>query len=71
MELYKFFHNEKNLVMLSTDKDGGNLPGEAQDWRYQKAIEFERGGPEHIGFPNDQILDSIEKIGYFPPEPSV
>lgn len=71
MKLYKFFHNERNMVMLTTDMDGGNLPGEAKDWKYHNAIEIERGGPERIGFPNDQILDSIEKIGYFPPEPKV
>lgn len=71
MELYKFFHKGRNWVMLSTDKDGGNLPGQAKDWAFQKSLEVERGGPERIGFPNDQILDSIEKIGYFPPEPKV
>lgn len=69
MELYKFVNNTRNWVMLTTDKDGGNLPGQAKEWVYEKAIDVRRGGPERIGFPNDQILDSIEKIGYFPPEP--
>lgn len=71
MELYKFFHKRRNWVILTTDKDGGNLPGVTKDWAYQSTIDIERGGPERIGFPNDQILDSVEKIGYFPPEPVV
>jgi len=69
--LYKFSHQNKNWVVLSTDQDGGNLPGPAKDWKYIHEIEIVRGGPERIGFPNDQILDSIEKIGYFPPFPEV
>jgi hypothetical protein len=68
MELYKFIHKTSNKVALSTDADGGNLPGEAKDWTRQSKIEFLRGGPEHIGYSNDHILDAIEKVGYFCPD---
>lgn len=65
MILYKFYHNDKLRAALSTDADGGNLPGEAKDWAFQKDIEISRSDPERVGFPNDQILDAIEKDGYF------
>lgn len=68
MQLYKFFHKRSNRVALSTDTDGGNLPGEAKDWSRSGWVEISRGGPEHIGYPNDQILDAIETAGYFAPE---
>lgn len=53
--------------MLTTDQDGGNIPGDTKDWWFSHELEIDRRGPERIGFPNDQILDSIEAIGYFPP----
>ncbi|MER9424382.1 hypothetical protein NKI88_18220 [Mesorhizobium sp. M0317] len=67
MTLYKFFHKTSKRVALSTDVDGGNLPGTAKDWTRQSTVEISRGGPEHVGFPNDKILDAIEKDGYFAP----
>jgi hypothetical protein len=67
MRLYKFFEKASSRVALSTDADGGNLPGEAKDWLRQSELDVERGGPERIGFPNSQILDAIEKLGYFIP----
>lgn len=67
MELYKFFHKRRKWVVLTTDADAGNLPVEAKEWTPKGKIEIRRDGPARIGFPNDQILDSIEKIGYFPP----
>lgn len=67
MQLYKFEHKQSGRVALTTDTDGGNLPGEAKDWMRANEIEVKRDGPERIGFPNDEILDAIEKMGYFDP----
>ncbi len=48
---------------ITADRTGSNLP--AGEWLYQKTINVARGGPPLIGANSDEIVDAVEKSGYF------
>ena len=65
MILYRFVHKTSRRLVLSTEFDAGNLPGGAKDWLFQNTFEIGRGGPPRVGASDDEILDAIEKQGFF------
>jgi hypothetical protein len=67
MPKYHIFHGTTGTaVMVTDDKTGKKLPKHpVGSWVYFRAIDLNRGDKARIGASSDEVIDAIEKSGYF------
>jgi hypothetical protein len=53
-------------VMVTDDKTGTKLPKHPVGrWVYFRSIDLERGDGARIGASSDQVIDAMERTGFF------
>lgn len=67
MARYHIVHGSTGLmVMVTDDPSGKKLPKRpVGKWLYFRPIELNRGDKARIGASSDEVIDAIERDGYF------
>lgn len=65
MIYYRFHEADGQTIAISNSKTGSNLPTPLSMWRADGQTDVSAGGRTRLGSTPDEIIDAIERDGYF------
>jgi hypothetical protein len=63
---YVFKGISDSTLIVTADRTAASLPRHpVSSWEFFKEMEFHRGGAGVIGASPDEVIDAVERVGYY------